>query len=116
LHLNKATIIGRVTSALPKLIYPKDGGHPTCSFWVEVIEPDKDGTPYKSYLPVEILGRQSEEIAASLQAGDEVLVDGKLKYRSAGVTKDGKKAGGCVVTSWYVTKGQGATAAVESQN
>jgi hypothetical protein len=74
--LNRAVIIGKVTSAGPKLTYAENGT-PTCSFWLEVTELGKDG---------------------------------KLRYKSAGVTKDGKKAGGVVVTSWYITKAQGATA------
>jgi single-stranded DNA-binding protein len=113
--LNKATIIGRITSAGPKMAYTQQGT-PMLSFWLEVSERGKDGKVFTSYIPVEITGKLSEDIAESIEAGDELLIDGKLKYRSAGVTKDGKKAGGLVVTSWYVTKGQDAAAKAGSAN
>jgi single-stranded DNA-binding protein len=91
-HLNKCVLVGRVTSAGPKLTYAENGT-PTCSFWLEVSEPGKDGKLHTAYLPCEIVGKQAEDVAADLSPGDELLIDGKLKYRSAGVTKDGKKAG-----------------------
>jgi single-stranded DNA-binding protein len=114
-HLNKATLIGRVTSTGPKLTYAENGT-PTCNFWLEVLELGKDHKLHASYLPCEVVGKQAEDVAAELEPEDEICIDGKLRYRSAGVTKDGKKAGGCVVTSWFITKAQGATATVPSQN
>ncbi len=115
-HLNKALIIGRVTSAGPKLTYAENGT-PTVAFWLEVTELGKDGKLYTAYLPAEVVGKQAEDIAAELDPGDEICIDGKMKYR-AGPMVNGKKTGGCVVSSWYITKAQSATANahVESQN
>ena len=115
MHMNKALLLGRVSSAGPKLTYPeKLGGHPTCGFWLQVDEPGKDGAIYSSYIPVEITGKHAEDVASDLNPGDEVCIDGKLRYK-ASIGKDGKKTGGCVVSTWFVTKAQVARP-VESQN
>jgi single-stranded DNA-binding protein len=113
-HLNKALIIGRVTSAGPKLTYAENGT-PTVSFWLEVTELGKDGKLHTAYLPAEVVGKQAEDIAANLDPGDEICLDGKLRYKSAGVTKDGKKAGGCVVSSWYIMRQSAKTPAMNKQ-
>jgi single-stranded DNA-binding protein len=97
-------LLGRVTTAGPKLTYPeKLGGHPTCSFWVQVDEPGKDGQIYSSYLPVEITGKHAEDVASELNPGDEVCLDGKLKYKTT-IGKDGHKRGSVIVTAWFVTR------------
>jgi len=75
----------------------------TCSFWLQVDEPGKDGAVYSSYIPVEVTGKNAEDAAEQLHAGDTVLIDGKLKYKSTG-TRDGKKTGTIVVSTWFVTK------------
>jgi hypothetical protein len=42
MHLNRAVVIGRVTSAGPKLRYDEKS-NPTCSFWIDCEEVGKDG-------------------------------------------------------------------------
>lgn len=62
MHLNKVLLMGRVTTAGPKLTYSeKLGGYPTCSFWLQVDEPGKDGAVFSSYIPVEITGKHAED-------------------------------------------------------
>jgi single-strand DNA-binding protein len=101
MHLNRATVIGRVTSAGPKLKYD-ERSNPTCSFWLDVEEAGKDGQTRHSYIPVEIIGKCAESAAESLESGQECLIEGRLQYRKS-VGKDGKERAGLVVVSWYVT-------------
>ena len=101
MHLNRAVIIGCVTSAGPNLRYD-ERSNPTCRFWLDIEESAKDGMTRHSYIPVEIVGKLSESTAESLEAGQEVCVEGRLAYRKAG-GKDGKQRAGVVVVSWYVT-------------
>jgi hypothetical protein len=79
MHMAKGWAIGRVTSAGPKLDHPSEPGkHPTCSFWLEVRTVRPDGMAYTRYLPVQIVGKRSEEIAEELEAGDELYVEANL--------------------------------------
>jgi single-stranded DNA-binding protein len=115
MHLTRATVIGVVTSAGPKLTYDPRG-NPTCSFWLDCIEVDKTGQTRHSYIPVEIIGKLSESIAESLESGMECLVEGRLAYRKA-MGKNGQEKAGLVVVSWYVTIATPALSRpVESQN
>jgi single-stranded DNA-binding protein len=102
-HLNRSTVIGRVTSAGCKLRYD-ERSNPTCSFWLDVEEAGKTGQTHHSYIPVEIIGKYAESAAESLESGQECLVEGRLQYRKS-VGKDGQQKAGLVVVSWCVTIG-----------
>jgi len=108
MDLNKCVLIGHITMAGPKISW-NDKGVATCTFWLRVDEPGKDGAVYSSYLPVELTGKYAGDAAEQLNAGDDVLIDGKLKYKSTG-TRDGKKTGTIVVSTWFVTKAPAPTA------
>lgn len=110
MHLNKAIVVGVVTSAGPKLRYD-ERSHPTCTFWLAVEEANKDGQAHHTYIPVEIIGKYAESAAESLERGTECLVEGRLQYRKS-IGKDGKEKAGLVLTSWYVTIGSPALAGV----
>jgi single-stranded DNA-binding protein len=114
MHLNRAVVIGRVTSAGPKLKYD-ERANPMCTFWLDVEESGKDGQTRHSYIPIEIGGKLAERTAETLEAGQDVCVEGRLAYRKAS-GKDGKEKAGLVVVSWYVTHARPMPARVESAN
>jgi single-stranded DNA-binding protein len=97
MHLNKATVIGRVTLAGPKLRYD-ERSTPTCSFRLDVEEPGRDGQARHCYIPIEILGKSAESAAESLESGQECLIEGRLQYRKS-IGKDGQQKAGLVVVS-----------------
>ncbi len=101
IHTARAFVIGIVTHK-PKLTYPKNGGHPTLSFVLEVSEPGNDGKTYKTYVPCEIYGKTAETVAEQLTVGEEVVIDGKLKNRST--SRNGIKIRTLVVWVWTVTR------------
>jgi primosomal replication protein N len=82
LHVNVCTIVGRVSKRGPKLSYATSGT-PACEVILEVDEVRKGGQVFTPYIPVEIFGKYAETAATELEAGDEVQVSGKLKYKSS---------------------------------
>ncbi|MGH8069282.1 MAG: single-stranded DNA-binding protein [Candidatus Entotheonellia bacterium] len=60
---------------------------PQTSFTLIVEEAGRDGASFKTFVPICIIGTQAEPLAERLEAGDHVLVSGKLSYKS-GKTKD----------------------------
>ena len=54
-------------------------------------------------MPVEIVGKYAEDTAQSLEPGDEVLVDAKLKYRRQCDKKTGERASKLIGGGWTVT-------------
>lgn len=55
-------------------------GKPQKSFTLIIKEPGREGTTFKTFVPVLIVGTQAEHWAETLEAGDLVLVSGKLSY------------------------------------
>jgi single-stranded DNA-binding protein len=85
-HLTRAVVIGRVTSAGPKLKYD-ERAPPTCTFWLDVEESGKEGQTRHSYIPVEIIAKHSQSVAESLESGMECLVEGRLARPAARMAK-----------------------------
>jgi single-stranded DNA-binding protein len=73
---------------------------PQTSFALISEEPGREGTTFKTFVPVRLVGMQAEYWAETLEAGDLVLVGGKLNYK-AGKTKD---ASTLVVTCFAVER------------
>jgi single-stranded DNA-binding protein len=103
LHANHALIIGRVSKAGPKLTYAASGT-PTCSFVVEVDELGKGGEVFTTYLPAEISGKYAEAVAAEVEPGDEVMISGKLKYRSGVDPKTQMKISKLIISTWGISQ------------
>jgi single-strand DNA-binding protein len=101
MNINKVIICGRVTDAGPNLTYGNKGT-PQCAFTLMVEEPGRDGAPFKLFVPVEVFGKQAEAVTEQIDAGDVVLVDGKLKWKSW-LDKQGQKQGRLGVMAWGVT-------------
>jgi single-stranded DNA-binding protein len=101
--MNTVMLIGRIGTRGVKLSYSEQAV-PICTFWREVDEVGKGGQRYTSYIPVAVTGKCAEDAAAALEPGDEVLVDGRLKYRTTVHPQAKEKAGRLAVSTWMVTK------------
>jgi single-stranded DNA-binding protein len=60
-------------------------------------------------IPVELIGKYAEDAAGALSAGDEVLIGGKVEYRSE-TDKQGQKTGRLLISIWAVTRQAGKPA------
>jgi single-stranded DNA-binding protein len=100
-HLNKVLLMGRICARGVRVTYD-ERAIPTCAFTLEVDELGKDRV-FTSYLPVEVVGKYAEAAAEALEPGDEVLVEGKLKYKNFPDAK-GQKTSKLLVSTWQVTK------------
>jgi single stranded DNA-binding protein len=101
MSLNKVIICGKVTDASLKLTYTSEGT-PQCAFTLMVEELGRDGSSFKLFVPVEVFGKQAEPVAEQINAGDVILVDGKLKWKSW-LDKKGEKQGRLGVMAWAVS-------------
>lgn len=95
--MNRVIVSGTISSYGPKISYT-DAGKPQTSFTVVCEEPGREGASYKTFVPVLIVGAKAEDVAETLEAGDTILLEGKLAYK-AGKTKD---AGKLIVTGFTV--------------
>jgi single-strand DNA-binding protein len=102
LTINKVILCGRVTADGCRLTYTVDAT-PHCSFTLLLEEVSKQGHTYKLYIPVDLFGDKAEQAAELVSAGDLVLVDGKLQWKSW-VDKQGEKQGRLVVLAWKLEK------------
>ena len=91
--LNKVIVTG--TIAEPGLGY-LESGKPELRLSLTV---EQDGV-FKLYVQVFCYGARAEPLAETLEAGDRVLIDGKLSWRST--TKAGVKESKMVVTCYGV--------------
>jgi hypothetical protein len=86
--LNDAST-GRVSDYGCKISWTEAGKAQT-TFSLIVEEPGKEGTTFKTFVPVLIIGSQAEAMAERLEAGGYVMISGKLAYK-AGKTKEAGK-------------------------
>jgi single-stranded DNA-binding protein len=93
IDVNRVTITG--TIAEPSLGY-LESGKPELRLSVTV---EQDGG-FKLYVQAFCYGARAEPLAETLEAGNRVLIDGKLSWRST--TKAGVKESKMVVTTWDV--------------
>ena len=79
-------LIGAISEYGIRLSYT-ESAKPQATLTLVLEEPGKDGTSYKTFVPVLIVGPQAEEWAATLEAGERIAVSGKLAWKS-GRSKD----------------------------
>jgi single-stranded DNA-binding protein len=99
--VNSVLVVGRVSKAGPKLTYA-GSGTPTCSLVVEVDELGKGGEVFTTWIGAEISGKFAEATAAEVEPGDEVMLSGKLKYKSVVDAKTGVKMSKLIISSWGI--------------
>ena len=106
LHLNSVNLMGRIGKNGPKLSYGSSG-NPSCTFTLEIDEITKSGEVFVLYLPIELWG-QAEVAAETLEPGDEVMLTGKLKYKSVVDAKTQAKTSKLIISSWGISQRQPA--------
>jgi single-stranded DNA-binding protein len=99
--INKVLLVGQVADAGPKLSYTSEGT-PECHLTLLLQETGKSGQVYKLFVPVEVYSAHGEWTAEHVNAGDVVLVDGKLKWKST-IDKQGAKQGRMVILAWQLS-------------
>ena len=87
--MNHVCLSGRISDDGPKIGWT-ESGKPQTTFTLIVEEPGREGSPFKTFVPVCLIGAKAEEAAETLEANTVVLVTGKLAYK-AGKTKDSGK-------------------------
>ena len=92
--MNSVCVTG-VLERDPRTKFASDGAQET-SFTLRVEESGKDGTVFRTFVPVEAYGRVAEK-AADLSAGDMIGVEGKLKWQSYTARDGTKKTSLCVL-------------------
>jgi single-stranded DNA-binding protein len=111
--MNHVSLVGTVGQYGAKISWTEKA-KPQTSLTLVMENPGKDGTTYKTFIPVLIVGSRSEEYAESLEAGDLLAIEsGKLAYK-AGKTKE---SGKLVVVTFDVERlSTSAAMPVESSN
>jgi single-stranded DNA-binding protein len=88
--MNHASLVGTVGQYGVKIFYTEHS-KPQTSLTLVVENAGKDGTTYKTFIPVLIVGSRAEEYAESLEPGEWLAIEsGKLAYK-AGKTKESGK-------------------------
>jgi single-stranded DNA-binding protein len=87
--VNRVILVGEVGQYGPNITWT-DGGKPQTSLTLVCEEAGRDGTVFKTFVPVLIVGAQAEHFAEILEPGEMCLVEGKLAFK-AGKTKESGK-------------------------
>jgi single-stranded DNA-binding protein len=109
MSINRCIISGVISRYGCKISYT-ESGKPQTTFTLIVEESSREGASYKTFVPVLIIGAKTGDLAETLEASDQVLLEGKLAYK-AGKTTD---AGKLIVTGFSVEVLQPAPAAAAS--
>jgi single-stranded DNA-binding protein len=87
MSLNRVILSGTIGQYGPKIEWTETGKAQT-SFTLVCEEPRRgQSAPFKTFIPVLIVGAQAEACAETLEAGDVVVLEGKLAWK-AGKSKD----------------------------
>jgi single-stranded DNA-binding protein len=107
--MNAVHLSGAIGQYGVKIAYTEQA-KPQTSFTLIVEEPGREGATFKTFVPICIVGPQAEHYAEILEAGDLVMVSGKLQYKSGRTKESGK----LLVTCFAVERL--ASAVVSSNN
>jgi single-stranded DNA-binding protein len=109
MSINRVIVSGVISDYGCRISYT-ESGKPQTTFTLIAEESGREGANYKTFIPVLIVGAKAEDLAETLEAGDQVLLEGKLAYK-VGKTKD---AGKLIVTGFGVEVLQRGLAAAAS--
>jgi hypothetical protein len=102
LSLNTVNLVGKITDSGVKLYYKERGCE--CHWTLMLEDVGKGGEVFKLFVPC-VNYAKAEELAASLEPGDLVSVQGKLGWaRPQPTKKDPEPAGRLTVLAWQVEK------------
>jgi primosomal replication protein N len=80
MNLNSVQLAG-VVKVAPSLSYSREGV-PRLHLLLSIEDETRTGTRFTLGIPVEVVGERAEFLAKRLEAGDTVLVSGKLRHRT----------------------------------
>jgi single-stranded DNA-binding protein len=106
MSINHVMVAGHIGDFGVRLSY-LPSGKPELSFALILEKLGADGKTYKTLIPIQVYGQHVEDLAATLEPGDYVLIDGQLGYKST--RPDGGKERGLIVACWSVEVLQRAT-------
>jgi single-stranded DNA-binding protein len=88
MSINRVILSGTVGQYGAKIAWT-EAGKPQTSFTLVCEEPSRGeaATTYKTFIPCLVVGSQAEACAETLEAGDVVLLEGKLVWK-AGKSKE----------------------------
>jgi single-stranded DNA-binding protein len=98
--LNKVLLIGQVAPEGVKFGY-NENNTPEAIWTIVVEEPGAQGALFKTFIPCVAYAKAAEAIVETLQAGQTVFLEGRLKFRSW-MTKSGEKKSRLEVVTWIV--------------
>ena len=84
--LNKVFLLGTIGDKGVSVRFLEESGTRCASFLLKLTESGTDGRTFTSYHLVECFGK-ALEVAETLEAGDPVLLDGKLRRRKVGADR-----------------------------
>jgi primosomal replication protein N len=80
MNLNSVQLAG-VVKVAPSLTYSREGV-PTLHLLLSIEEETRSGKTFTLGIPVAVVGDRAESLAERLEAGDVVIVSGKLQHRT----------------------------------
>ena len=98
--LNKVLLIGQVASEGVKFGY-NENNTPEAIWTIVLEEPGPQGGVFKTFIPCVAYAKTAEAIVETLQAGQTVFLEGRLKFR-AWMSKTGEKKSRLEVVTWLV--------------
>ena len=98
--LNKVLLIGQVAPEGVKFGY-NENNTPEAIWTIVVEEPGAQGALFKTFIPCVAYAKAAEAMVETLQAGQTVFLEGRLKFRSW-MTKTGEKKSRLEVVTWLV--------------
>jgi single stranded DNA-binding protein len=98
--LNKVLLIGQVAPEGVKFGY-NENNTPEAIWTIVVEEPGAQGALFKTFIPCVAYAKTAEAVVETLQAGQTVFLEGRLKFRSW-MTKTGEKKSRLEVVTWMV--------------
>jgi hypothetical protein len=100
LSLNKVLLMGQVAAEGVKF-FRNENNTPEAIWTLVVEEPGAQGTVFKTFIPCVAYAKAAQATVETLQAGQTVFLEGRLKLRSL-MTETGETKGRLEVVTWMV--------------
>ena len=102
--INHVVLAGKISDYGVKLSY-LPSGKPEMTFSLILEKPGLEGKVYKTFVPIQVYGAQTEHLAETLEPGDLVMVDGQLAHKMThhvGGAREDKRPAQLAVTCFGV--------------
>ena len=81
--VNRVVLLGQLGKFGMEMRYSTSGA-PCASFVLVLSEVGADGKAHETYVPCECWGKKAESVASEMEAGQQVLFEGRLRKRPKG--------------------------------